>query len=198
MDQNMNQDEIDEAYSEYIKEQLRIDIETEDTMIRSIEKEMWTIHRELKSRKDSPSWKKMGFFKDWLKSILELANTDETNKPAEPTIAYLTETNAYLTRKLSELESGSTCPQTQDPVTQATPMASNTHLLWPSVTASTPKTPQPTNPKPTKTLHPHTPTQEPMADPCCLIIQITPTIPVEERPNGIMVRKKINDMLEIK
>src|SRR5260370_42223820 len=111
MDQNMNQDEIDEAYSEYIKEQLRIDIETEDAMIRSIKKEMWTIHRELKSRKDSPSWKKMGFFKDWLKSILELADTDETNKPAEPTIAYLAETNAYLTRKLIELDSDFTHSQ---------------------------------------------------------------------------------------
>src|SRR5260370_34273729 len=59
-DQDMTQDEINKAYSKYIKEQLRIDIETEDAMIRSIEKEMWTIHRELKSRKGSPSWKKNG------------------------------------------------------------------------------------------------------------------------------------------
>src|SRR5258708_18549629 len=36
-------------------------------------------------------------------------------------------------------------------------------------------------------------TQEPMADPHCLIIQVQPPILAEERPNRIEVRKKINE-----
>ena len=38
----------------------------------------------------------------------------------------------------------------------------------------------------------------PTADPCCLIIRLNPPIPEEEKPNGIEVRAKINDMLDRK
>src|SRR5258708_11957624 len=96
----------------------------------------------------------MGFFKDWLKSILEIAD-DESTKPTESTIAFLTETNVYLTRKLQELEKKPTHaaqPQTCNLNTQATPMVANKHPTWATVVTALAKTNQPTTQKPTKLL----------------------------------------------
>ena len=170
-------------------------------VLNQLEHEMWSIAKELKNRKNSPSWKKMGFFKDWLKAVMELVDEGEKLKPAEPTIAFLTKTNAYLTRKLNELESNKApAPQmqVQDPNTQATPMAASTCLTWVTVAATLAKPIQQPAHKTTKTTQPSGTTQDPSADPCCLIIQIQPPIPTEERPNRIEVRKKINDMLDQK
>ena len=72
------------------------------------------ITRELKNRRNTPSWERMGFFKKWLNSIMELAEDVKPKKPTEPTITYLAETNVYLTRKLNKLEANVTqtlCPQ---------------------------------------------------------------------------------------
>ncbi len=66
-------------------------------------------------------------------------------------------------------------------------MAANTHTLWATVAAA-----------PTKPTQTHTTTQEPTADPWCLIIQVHPPIIAKERPNGIETRKKINKMLDKK
>ncbi len=124
----MSQEEIDDAYSEYLKHQWRQDEEMDEAMVSNLESKMWSIASELKNRKKMPSWKKMGFFKNWLKCLMELADNEDTNKPVELTIAYLAETNAYLTRKLNELEANQThmtCQQPCDPTTQATPMATN-------------------------------------------------------------------------
>ncbi len=129
-EQQMMQEEIDNAYSEYLKSQHKQDEEMEEAILNQLEHKMWSIAKELKNRKNSPSWKKMGFFKEWLKAIMDLVDEGEKLKPAEPTIAYLTETNAYLTRKLNELESNTTPvlqTQTRDPNTQATPMAASMH-----------------------------------------------------------------------
>ena len=103
-EQQMMQEEIDDAYSEYLKYQHKQDEEMDEAILNQLEHEMWSIAKELKNRKNSPSWKKMGFFREWLKAIMELVDEGEKLKPAEPTIAYLAETNTYLTRKLSELE----------------------------------------------------------------------------------------------
>ena len=143
----------------------------------------------------------MGFFKDWLKSILEIADDKSTKKPAEPTIAFLTETNACLTRKLQELEKNPihiAQPQTCDLITQATLMVANTCPTLAAVVATLSKANQSTTQKPTKPLQTHVMPQQSMADPCCLIIQVQPLILTKERPNGIEVRKKINDMLDKK
>src|SRR5260370_7586229 len=121
-------------------------------MISNLKEAMWSIHKELKKRKESPSWEKIDFFKEWLTSILEIDGTECNNKPAEPTIAYLAETNVYLTRKLSELElklAPSTQPQTHSPETQATPMATHSHPLWASVAPKPPTLPHPLTPQPT-------------------------------------------------
>ena len=87
-----------------MKYQHKQDEEMDEAVLNQLEHKMWSIAKELKNRKNSPSWKKMGFFKDWLKAVMELVDEGEKLKPAEPTIAYLAETNTYLTRKLSELE----------------------------------------------------------------------------------------------
>src|SRR5260370_4835059 len=97
-------------------------------MLFNLKEEMWTIQKELKRMKNMPTLEKVDFFKDWLKSILEMDEVKVAKKPAESTIAYLAETNTYLTRKLRDLESSSTTtqqPQPCDPGTQATPMVSN-------------------------------------------------------------------------
>src|SRR5258708_6392982 len=196
----MSQEETDDAYSEYLKDQKRQEEEMDEAIAGRLKSEMWKSTNVLKSMKDTQSWKKMGFFKDWLKSILEIAD-EKSTKPTEPTIAFLTETNAYLTRKLQELEKNPihvAQPQTHDPVTQAMLMAANTHPTWATVAAAPAKANQPTTQKPTKPLQTHTMPQEPMADPCCLIIQVQPPNVAEERPNGIEVRKKINEMLDKK
>ncbi len=196
----MSQEETDDAYSEYLKDQQRQDKEMDEAIASRLESKMWTITHVLKSMKDTQSWKKMGFFKDWLKSILEIAD-EKSTRPTEPTIAFLTETNAYLTRKLQELEKNPihmAQPQTHDLVTQAMPMAANTHPTWATVAAAPAKANQPTTQKPTKLLQTHATPQEPMADPRCLIIQVQPPILTEERPNRIEVRKKINEMLDKK
>jgi len=104
MEQQMTQEEIDNAYSKYLKDQQRQDEEMEEARVSNLESEMWLIARELKNRRNTPTWKRMGFFKNWLNSLMELADDADPKKPAEPTIAYLAETNAYLTRKLNELE----------------------------------------------------------------------------------------------
>src|SRR5258708_23318519 len=158
---------------------------------------MWLIAKELKNKKNTPAWKKLGFFNDWLKTIMELVDEGDNKKPIEPTIAYLAKTNAYLTRKLNELEANTTPapqPQACDPSMKATPMLTSSCPAWASVAA---KSPQPPTSKTTKA--PQTATsQDPSADPQCLIIQVQPPILVKERPNGIEVRKKTNNMLEKK
>ena len=100
----------------------------DNEMILNLKDHMWSIHKELKRRKGLASWNKLNFLKEWVNNIVELMDNDETKKPVEPTIAYLAETNAYLTRKLSKLEkktSSAPQPQTQDPAMQATPMMAN-------------------------------------------------------------------------
>ena len=57
----MSQEEIDDAYSEYLKHQWRQDEEMDEAMVSNLESEMWLIASELKNRKKTPSWKKMGF-----------------------------------------------------------------------------------------------------------------------------------------
>src|SRR5258708_11324954 len=66
-------------------------------------------------------------------------------------------------------------------------MAANTHTLWATVAAA-----------PTKPTQTSTTTQEPTADPWCLIIQVHPPIIAKERHNGIETRKKINEVLDKK
>ena len=197
----MSQEEIDDAYSEFLKHQWRQDKEMDKAMVSNLESEMWSIASELKNRKKTPSWKKMGFFKNWLKCLMELADDKDTNKPIEPTIAYLAKTNAYLTRKLNELEANQTHMTQQqpcDPTTQATPMATNSQPSWAAVAAAPAKSTQTTLPKPSKPTQTRMTPQEPTADPRCLIIQVQPPILAEERPNRIITRKKINEMLDKK
>ena len=196
----MTPEEEDATYFKYSNTQDEI---CDNAMISNLKEAMWLIHKELKKRKELPSWEKIDFFKEWLTSILEIDGTECNNKPTEPTIAYLMETNAYLTRKLSKLESKpapSMQPQTCSPETQATPMATHSCLLWASVAAKLAKLPHPLTPRTTKESQPQPAPQEPMADPHCLIIiiQVQPPIPTRERPNGIEVRKKINKMLDKK
>ncbi len=57
----MSQEEIDDAYSEFLKHQWRQDEEMDEAMVSNLESEMWLIASELKNRKKTPSWKKMGF-----------------------------------------------------------------------------------------------------------------------------------------
>src|SRR5258705_1945458 len=197
----MSQEEIDDAYSKYLKHQWRQDEEMDEAMVSNLESEMWSIASELKNRKKTPSSKKMGFFKNWLKCLMELADDKDTNKPIEPTIAYLAETNAYLTRKLNELEANpthTTRQQPHDPTTQATPMATNSRPSWEAVAAAPVKSTQKTSAKPSKPTQTRMTPQEPTADPRCLIIQVQPPILAKEKPNGIVTRKKINEMLDKK
>src|SRR5258708_36919158 len=123
----------------------------EETSDKNLENKMWNITHELKNRKNMQSWKKMGFFKDWLKSILEIADDEDTKKPTEPTITFLAETNVYLTRKLKELEQNPTQavqPQVHDPNTQATPMVASTQPTWAYVVAAPDKPTQNATKKP--------------------------------------------------
>src|SRR5258708_86932 len=201
MEQQMTQEEIDNAYSEYMKDQQRQDEEMDEATISNLKSKMWMITKELKNRRNTPSWKRMGFFKNWLNSIMELTDNIDPKKPAEPTIAYLVETNTYLTRKLNELETKATPslqPQPHDLCMHATPMTANEPKSWANVAATPPKPNQSINPKqPRSTPTCETP-KEPTADPHCLIIQVHPPILAEECPNGIEVRKKINEMLDKK
>ena len=161
----MSQKEADAAYYEYEKQQ---DEECKKYMLFNLKEEMWTIQKELKRLKNMPTWEKVDFFKDWLKSILETDKVEVAKKPAESTIAYLTETNAYLMRKLRDLESSSTTtqqPQPCDPGTQATPMVSNSCLTWASVAAKPAKPAQHPTPKTAKATQMRLAPQDPTADP---------------------------------
>src|SRR5260370_8014813 len=116
----MTPEEEDEAYEEYMREQE----EGDNEMILNLKDHMWSIHKELKRRKGSASWNKLDFLKEWVNNIVELMDNDETKKPVEPTIAYLAETNAYLTKKLSDLKKNTPStpqPPPQNPATHPTP-----------------------------------------------------------------------------
>src|SRR5260370_5916027 len=73
--------------------------EYEKQQDKECKKELLTIQKELKRLRNLPTWEKVDFFKDWLKSILEIDEVEKTKKPTETTISHLAETNAYLTRK---------------------------------------------------------------------------------------------------
>ncbi len=115
----------------------------------------------------------------------------------------LVETNTYLTRKIVDLKLNSSnfTPETIQPhqmleptpikrMSQPTPQKS-----WAQVANNTHKNVliQPPKQNPTKQCPT---TQEKMADPCCLTIQVSPPILATERPNGIDTWNRINSMLE--
>ena len=64
----MAQDEEDATYYEYALAQ---EEECEKERINNLKEAMWLIHKELKQRKEMPSWKQIDFFGDWLNSILK-------------------------------------------------------------------------------------------------------------------------------
>src|SRR5260370_13264718 len=87
-----------------MKEWGRQETEDDESLLDHLKQELWSVRDELLGWKNTPIWKKIDFFQDWLTSILEIADAGDVRKPVEPIIAHLAETNVYLTRKLTELE----------------------------------------------------------------------------------------------
>src|SRR6266478_5042332 len=158
--------------------------------------------RELGDARESPIWEKLDFVGPWAALIMDLIRTLMENNTDKHVIANLAETNVYLTRKIIELECKPSEPRSETPQPHRTtnnnrPTQTPAQMSWAQVAAKAhQKMPtQPAKP-PTKETPMHN--QERTADPCCLIIQVSPPIPAMERPNGIEVRNQINQMLEEK
>ena len=139
-------------------------------------------------------------FDDWVKRVSALKTKPTNASQADLMIAYMAETNAYLTRRIRELEnSPTTASSNRDPATTATPMYGSNQSSWASIAAkpATNKTQPAQKQRSTTHLNLNTPAT-PSADPRCLIIRVSPPIPNEERPNGLEARTKINELLEKK
>src|SRR5260370_2770146 len=108
-----------------MKEWGRQETEDDETLLDHLKQELWSVHDELLGWKNTPIWKKIDFFQDWLTSILEIADAGDIRKPVEPIITHLAEMNLYLMRKLTKLErnmphSTTTMP-TPNPITDLEP-----------------------------------------------------------------------------
>jgi hypothetical protein len=135
--------------------------------------------------------------------------TEERLAEAEANVTNLSLSNAYLTDRIRTLEEELLSYKVlnttrRDPETVAAPMVSP-QKTWANVAKTLPRptqsreTSQPENG--TKTQHTVTPSEtdhNPTANPHSLIIRVNPPVPLDQRPNGIETRKKINDMLERK
>ncbi len=151
--------------------------------------------------KEENAWEKLGYTA-WYRRLSALNGNADMAKPHKATIAYMVETNTYLTKRINTLEAKLTQdPQAidHDPIT-LTALMKGTNQTWATVVA------KPANPKQhmqskirqtQTTTNPGTPT-DPTVDLRCLIICMNPPITNEEKLNGIEVRTKINNMLDRK
>ena len=142
-------------------------------------------------------------FDSWAKKITTLNAGLATGTQTDPTIAYVAETNVYLTRRIKELESGSTLPEhilNCDPAMTAIPMNQPNQALWAAIAARPATNQRAKKPNQTRPTNTTTDQSQPTmtADPCCLIIQVNPPLPATERPDGIATRTKINSILKKK
>ena len=90
--------------------------------------------QEFEQSSNSAHWHKLDI-NTWLRKIgkIQGINDIEMGKPAEPMIAQLIETNVYLTRKLTKLETKPTPPSqnnSRDPPMVATPMTEQKQMTW--------------------------------------------------------------------
>ncbi len=147
---------------------------------------------ELKEAKQSPIWKKLDFIELWVDHCANLIGSPRGSKMDKHIITDLAETNGYLTKKIVELELKDInfAPKTvQSQPPQEQPLArkmapSLTQPSWAQVATTAHKRSPTLPPKPGPTKQcPNS--QEKMADPQCLIIQISPPILATDRPNGI-------------
>src|SRR5258708_7574502 len=149
---------------------------------------------ELKGAKQSLIWKKLDFIELSVDCFTNLIGSSRGSDMGQHIIANLVETNTYLTKKIVELELKDMnftpgtiqpqLPQEQPPARKMTPTL--TQLSWAQVATNTHKRSPtlPPNPGPTKQ-HPNS--QEKMADPQCLIIQVSLPILATDRLNSIDV-----------
>src|SRR5258708_5241543 len=84
-----------------------------------------------------------------------------------------------------------------NPSTTATPMLMQGQPTWASMASQPTKPRQTSHPKPGKPMLQKPTPQGTSTDSQCLIIQVHPSISMDERPNGIDTRRKINEMLEM-
>src|SRR5258708_22703211 len=183
--------EIGELQDEYLSDE-------EEYMVKQIKIRLEDILEELTTAKATQIWPKLDAA-NWATCFTKLTGGPIEDSMDKHIITNLAETNAYLTKRVIELElkdmdftPETIQPHRPDPIKKTTPTPTQTS--WAQVAASahqkTPTQPTLPTPKVLKTNH-----QEKMTDPRCLIIQVTPPIPATERPNGIDSTNHINNML---
>src|SRR6266850_7665724 len=77
---------------------------TDELRAELIRSKLVDILRDLGDTRESPIWQKLDFIGPWATQIMELIRTMMDNNTDKHVIANLAETNAYLTRKIIELE----------------------------------------------------------------------------------------------
>ena len=105
----------------------------------------------LASTKETPLWMKLNFIEQWTTQVLDLTGSPKVESMDKHIIANLAETNAYLTKKLVELELKDIGfkPETIQPTAAApkAPTPSLSQSTWAQVAANAhQKTPTPTQP----------------------------------------------------
>src|SRR5258708_10610714 len=159
------------------------------------------ILEELMIAKETHIWPKLGAT-DWATYVMKLIGGTREANMDKPIINNLVETNAYVTKRVIELEGENMDitpetiqPKRTDQKKKTAPM--QTQMSWAQVAANAHQR-SPAQPKHTTSKTPQMKNPEKTADLQCLIIQVSPPIPATERPNGIDTRNQINDMLDQK
>ena len=171
------------------------------TMADHIRFKLEDILDELASAKGTLIWDKLDAA-NWARYMMNITNATRKDSMDKQTINNLVETNAYLTKRIVELECTTSniepkMTQPQGPPPNKNPIPTPTQLTWARVAANT-HCKTPTQPAQPACKTPQPTHQGKTANPQCLIIQVNPPIPAMERPNGIDVRNQINSMLDKK